>query len=195
MPSPDLAERTLQLVDVPSESRSEAALVALVRELLPGDALFDDGEVLLYGEPGTPVVLAGHLDTVPAQGNLPGRIDDGAVHGLGASDMKGGVAVMIELARASVPGRYLFFTREEVALSESPLPALFATGMHEDAQLADVLEPTENQLHAGCVGNLQALVTFHGESAHSARPWTGVYAIHELVRGLEQLVRLEPLDV
>jgi succinyl-diaminopimelate desuccinylase len=99
--SPDLTGRTLQLVDVPSESRSEAALVALVRELLPGDALYDDGEVLLYGDPRAPVVLAGHLDTVPAQGNIPGRLADGSVHGLGASDMKAGIAVMIELARAA----------------------------------------------------------------------------------------------
>src|SRR5690242_18246357 len=96
--APDLAGRTLQLVDVPSESRSEAALVALVREVMPGEPRYDDGEVLLYGD--GPVVLAGHLDTIPAQGNLPGRIADGAVHGLGASDMKAGVAVMIELARA-----------------------------------------------------------------------------------------------
>ena len=192
---PDVAARTLQLVDVPSESRAEAALVALVRELVGREPLYDDGEVLLYGEPGAPVVLAGHLDTVPAQGNLPGRIAEDAVHGLGASDMKGGVAVMVELARAGAPGRYLFFTREEVALVESPLPALFGTGLLADAQLAVVLEPTDNRLHAGCVGNIQALVTFHGESAHSARPWTGVNAIHELVRGLEELVGLEPLDV
>ena len=45
------------------------------------------------------VVLAGHYDTVPAQDNLPGEIREGAVHGLGASDMKGGLAVAIELVR------------------------------------------------------------------------------------------------
>src|SRR5881275_2660603 len=125
VPSPDLAARTLQLVDVPSESRSESAAVELVRQLMPGAPIYDDGEALLYGD--GPVVLAGHLDTIPAQGNIPGRIEDGAVHGLGASDMKSGVAVMIELARAGVPGRYLFFTREEVPVVDSPLPALFAS--------------------------------------------------------------------
>src|SRR5712691_3715393 len=117
----DLAATTLALVDIASESRHEAEAVAFIRDALPDAPLYDDGEVLLYGE--GPVLLAGHLDTVPAQGNIPGRIDGGIVHGLGASDMKGGIAVMVELARARVPGRYLFFTREEVALSESPLPA------------------------------------------------------------------------
>jgi succinyl-diaminopimelate desuccinylase len=195
VPIPDLAARTLQLVDVPSESRQEAALVALVREAVPLEPLYDDGDVLLYGDADAPVVLAGHLDTIPAQGNIPGRIADGMVHGLGASDMKGGVAVMVELARAGAPGRYLFFNREEVPVSESPLPALFATSLLEGVQLAVVLEPTDVILHAGCLGNVQARVTFHGQSTHSARPWTGVNAIHELVRGLEELVRLEPLDV
>jgi succinyl-diaminopimelate desuccinylase len=193
MPIPDLAATTLRLVDVHSESRSEAAIVELVRDLVPGMPVYDDGEVLLYGD--GPIVLAGHLDTVPAQGNLPGRIEDGAVHGLGASDMKAGVAVMIELARAGVPARFLFFTREEVPMSESPLPALFATGLLRDVELAVVLEPTDCELHAGCLGNLQARITFHGESAHSARPWTGVNAIHELVLGLQPLVDLEPVDV
>ena len=191
--TPALAARTLQLVDVPSESRAEGALVHLVRELVPGLALYDDGQVLLYGD--GPVVLAGHLDTIPAQENIPGRIAGGAVHGLGASDMKAGVAVMIELARAGAPGRYLFFTREEIPVAESPLPALFDSGLVADAQLAVVLEPTDCILHAGCLGNIQARVTFHGQSAHSARPWTGVNAIHELVRGLQGIGDLEPRDV
>src|SRR5947209_19283647 len=146
VPTPDLAARTLQLVDVPSESRSESAAVELVRQLMPGAPIYDDGEALLYGE--GPVVLAGHLDTIPAQGNIPGRIEEGAVHGLGASDMKGGIAVMLELARAGVPARYLFFTREEVPVSESPLPELFGTGLLSDAELAVVLEPTDNELRS-----------------------------------------------
>ncbi|HZR96788.1 MAG TPA: M20/M25/M40 family metallo-hydrolase [Gaiellaceae bacterium] len=198
MPQPndqpnELAETTLLLVDTPSESRAEEAAVGLVRRLVPGPAAYDDGEVLLYGD--GPILLAGHLDTIPAQGNIPGRIADGVVHGLGASDMKGGVAVMVELARAGVPGRYLFFTREEVPVAESPLPALFETGVLDDVELAVVLEPTDCILHAGCLGNIQARVTFRGESAHSARPWTGVNAIHELVRGLQGLADLEPSDV
>ncbi|MBV8258671.1 MAG: succinyl-diaminopimelate desuccinylase [Actinobacteria bacterium] len=195
MPTPDLAARTLQLVDVASESWQEADAMELVRSLLPGEALYDDGEVILWGDATAPVVLAGHVDTIPAQGNLPGRIEDGAVHGVGASDMKGGVAVMLELALAGAPARYAFFTREEVPVDESPLPALFESGLLEGTRLAVVLEPTDCILHAGCLGNLQARVDFHGESAHSARPWTGRNAIHELVRGLAGLVELEPLDV
>ena len=190
-----LADRTLELVDVRSESRHESAMVELVRALLPGAPLYDDGEAILWGDSDAPVLLAGHVDTVPAQDNLPGRIADGAVHGLGTSDMKGGIAVMLELARSGAPARYVFFTREEVAVGESPLPALFETGLLADTALAVVLEPTDCILHAGCLGNLQARVGFRGRSAHSARPWTGVNAIHELVRGLAALVEREPRDV
>jgi succinyl-diaminopimelate desuccinylase len=195
MPTPDLAARTLELVDIPSQSRREEAAMELVRGLLPGEPLYDDGDAIVWGDPAAPVLLAGHLDTVPAQGNLPGRIAHGAVHGLGASDMKGGVAVMLELARAGLPGRYVFFTREEVAVEESPLPAVFASDVLARAELAVVLEPTDAILHAGCLGNLQARVEFHGESAHSARPWTGSNAIHALATGLAPLAQLEPLDV
>jgi succinyl-diaminopimelate desuccinylase len=195
MPASDLAARTLELIDIPSESRREADAVELVRRVLPGEPLYDDGDAIVWGDPAAPVALAGHLDTVPAQENLPGWIADGVVHGLGASDMKGGVAVMLELARAGAAARYVFFTREEIALDESPLPGVFGSGVLAGAELAVVLEPTDGILHAGCVGNLQASVEFHGESAHSARPWTGSNAIHALAEGLAPLARLEPREV
>lgn len=195
MSFPDLAARTLQLVDTPSESRHETEAMKLVHSLLPGPALYDDGEAIVWGDRSAAIALAGHVDTVPAQANIPGRIEGGAVHGLGASDMKGGVAVMLELALAGLAARYVFFTREEVPLAESPLPGVFESGVLGGVELAVVLEPTDCILHAGCLGNLQARVDFHGESAHSARPWTGRNAIHALVEGLVPVAALEPLDV
>ena len=117
-----LAERTLQLVDIPSESGSEANVYSLVSECVHIPRVLDNGESLVFAKrTGGPVVLlAGHADTVPAQGNLPGRIENGAVHGLGASDMKGGLAVMIELANWAAENDLaydlglLFFPREEL---------------------------------------------------------------------------------
>jgi len=100
-----LAARTLELVDVPSESRAENALAARVLEMLraagvrardAGDTCVLAGVTARRDRPL--LLLAGHLDTVPAQGNRPGRRDADAVHGLGAADMKGSVAVMLELA-------------------------------------------------------------------------------------------------
>ena len=170
---------------------------------MPLPVLHDDGDALFYGRrrAGAPlVVLAGHLDTVPAQGNLPGRLDDGIVHGLGASDMKAGLAVMIELARADAKSdldvAFLFFAREELAAGESSLPAFFAAceTVH-DAELVVVLEPTDNQIHAGCLGSVNAHVRFGGVSAHSARPWLGRNAIHDAIRSLADVAALEPLDV
>ena len=102
--------------------------------------------------------------------------------------MKGGVAVMIELARAGAPGRLpLLHARGGAGVGE-PAAGALRDRLLATTQLAVVLEPTDGILHAGCLGNVQARVTFHGESAHSARPWTGVNAIHELVRGLAALV-------
>jgi Acetylornithine deacetylase/Succinyl-diaminopimelate desuccinylase and related deacylases len=96
-----LADRTLDLVNIPSVSGSEAEAYAYVSANVPLETAFDDGETLLYARrAGKPLVLlAGHLDTVPEQDNLHAKLEDGWVVGLGASDMKGGVAVMIELAR------------------------------------------------------------------------------------------------
>jgi len=199
-----LARRTLDLVDIPSESRSEAAVYAYVDAAVPLEKALDDGETLLYTRrSGKPLVLlAGHTDTVPAQGNLPGRIEDGWVVGLGASDMKGGVAVMIELARWAESAdlaydvAFLFFPREELGPAENPLPAVFEQApLIDEAALVICLEPTDNTLQLGCLGNLNARIVFDGRSAHSARPWLGDNAIAKALRGLEPVLSAEPRDV
>ena len=187
-----LAERALEVVDVPSESRNEAKLARYVLDALPEARDAGDGCVLL--RPEARIVLAGHLDTVPAQDNLPGRIEDGAVHGLGAADMKGAVAVMIELALAGAPFGYVFFPREELPHAESALtPLLEREPALRDTDLAIVMEPTANALHAGCVGNINARIVAHGRSGHSARPWLADNAIHALARAIT-LVAQQPYE-
>lgn len=199
-----LADRTLDLVNIPSESRNEAALYDYVRASVPLEAAHDDGEsVLFVKRVGRPLVLlAGHTDTVPAQANLPGRIENGAVIGLGASDMKGGLAVMIELAlwahrvEAAYDLAFLFFPREELGPAENPLPGVFeGTAIVDEAQLVICLEPTDNTLQLGCLGNLNARVVFEGRAAHSARPWLGTNAIAVALDGLAPVLHSEPRDV
>ena len=185
-----LAARTLELVDIPSESRDEAAIAQHVLSTVPGARDAGDGCVLAGDGP---VVLAGHLDTVPAQDNRPGRLEDEAVHGLGASDMQGGLAVMIELALAErAPGTTLcFFPREELPVSESSLtPLLQREPVLRDADVAIVMEPTANAIHAGCLGNINATWTFHGVSGHSARPWLADNALERAACGVLALAEL-----
>jgi succinyl-diaminopimelate desuccinylase len=200
-----LASRTLELVDIASESLHEAEIRAIVRALVPSSlsAAFVGADAAFWAperRPGTPlVVLAGHYDTVPAQGNIPGAIEGDAVHGLGAADMKGGVAVALELVRdleanpaAAVDVALLLFGKEELPPSFNTLPELFERcEVIHDAALAILLEPTNGAIHAGCVGTLTAQVTFHGVSGHAARPWQAENALDHAIRGLAAIAELE----
>jgi succinyl-diaminopimelate desuccinylase len=199
-----IARRTLELVDIPSPSHDETQVYLYVKSAVPLPVVHDDGESLLYAKrSGKPLVLlAGHTDTVPAQGNIPGRIEGGRVHGLGSTDMKGGLAVMIELARWAEDADLgydlgmLFFPREEVGPDQNPLPGLFeAAPAIDEAALVICLEPTDNTLQLGCLGNLNARVVFEGRAAHSARPWLGVNAVKLALEGLRDVLELEPRDV
>ena len=203
-----LAARTLELVDIPSESRGEEQIRAHLVDLVPAELGTDyagDEAFLFVPERRRDVplvVLAGHYDTVPAQANIPGRIEEGAVHGLGASDMKGGVSVAVELVRdlaRAEPGPYdvalLLFGREELPPEHNPLPALFdgSRTIHE-AALAILLEPTDGAVHAGCLGHMSARLSFRGVSGHSARPWQAENAIERALEGLTRVIEIAPRD-
>jgi succinyl-diaminopimelate desuccinylase len=203
-----LAARTLELVDVASESRDEAQLARGVLDTLRagGVGARDAGDTCVLAgvmrRAERPLVLlAGHLDTVPAQGNRPGRRSDDVVAGLGASDMKGALAVMIELALATVGGDaldlgYVFFGREELPLTESALgPLLAREESLRGADLVLVMEPTSNAVQAGCLGNVNATWTFHGRSGHSARPWLADNAIHRAADAIHALAQVAPEPV
>jgi succinyl-diaminopimelate desuccinylase len=192
-----------QLVQIPSFSRQEAEITAWIADRVSG-IRYRQADALVFGRPGpVDVILAGHTDTVPAQDNLPGRLESGTVHGLGAADMKASLAVMLclaeELAGAPPPALnplFVFFGREELSLHESVLAGLFeACPDIAEAGLAVMMEPTANALQAGCLGNIKASLEFKGRSAHSARPWLGVNAIHEAIRHLQALVALPPQPV
>lgn len=193
-----LAARTLELVDVPSESRDETALAAHVLGVLRdgGLAVRDAGDSCVVATCGAAdgplVVLAGHFDTVPAQGNRPGRRDAEAVHGLGAADMKAALAVMVEtgllLRDASKRVALCFFGREELGIADSALTPLLARDPElAGADLALVMEPTDNALQGGCLGNVNATWTFTGRSGHSARPWLADNAITHAAAGITAL--------
>jgi len=193
-----LAARTLELVDFPSPSRGERPLFDHVAGVLRdgGVEVLDLGDCCLLARPRgsrPDVLLAGHLDTVPAQDNIPGRRDDERVHGLGASDMKAGLAVMIELALAGAPYGALFFPREELSFVETALTPLLERAPAElDCELAVVMEPTDCAIHAGCLGNLNATWTFRGRSGHSARPWLADNAIERAAAGVTALAAHGP---
>lgn len=198
-----LAQRTLALVDLASESRDEAELHAYVLDTLRAGGMdpVDAGDTCALAgvtQRGSRplVLLAGHLDTVPAQDNRPGRIEDGYVHGLGAADMKASLAVMLELAleppaAASVDLGFVFFGREELPVAEGALtPLLEREPGLRTADLAIVMEPTANAIQAGCLGNINATWTFQGTSAHSARPWLGDNAVHRAAKGIAALAEI-----
>ncbi len=206
-----IGARTLELIDIASPSCGEQAIIAHIAGLLSAAPLelHELGDECLLAGPLVRgerplVILGGHVDTVPAQGNIPGNLDSNFVRGLGAADMKGAVAVMIELALAGVGASdeargldyaFLFFSREELPASESSLTPLLAAqpGLRK-ADLAVMMEPTANRVQAGCLGNCGAKWTFTGRSGHSARPWLADNAIERLGQGIAAIAALEPVE-
>jgi succinyl-diaminopimelate desuccinylase len=138
------------------------------------------------------VVIAGHLDTVPVNANLPAVRDGDVLRGLGTCDMKGGLAAMLRIAATvSAPDRdvtFLFYEAEEIETEYNGLHLLSESA--PDLLLADfaiLMEPSNALIEAGCQGTLRADVTVRGERAHSARSWKGVNAIHRAGEILDRL--------
>jgi succinyl-diaminopimelate desuccinylase len=146
------------------------------------------------------VMLAGHLDTVPVNGNFPTRLEGDVLWGLGTSDMKSGTALALWIAATVERPRFdlsfAFYDCEEIEAERNGLnrlaksrPELLA------ADFAILLEPTYGMVEAGCQGTMRARITTHGKRAHSARSWLGDNAIHQASEVLRRLNAYDAREV
>ncbi|MGO1451092.1 MAG: succinyl-diaminopimelate desuccinylase [Brevibacterium yomogidense] len=211
----DPVELTARLCDIPSVSGDEAriadAVEAVLREISAGDRtsleIVRNGDALIARTTlglDERVLVAGHLDTVPIEDNLPTdrRVLDGqdVVWGRGACDMKAGVAMQLAVARAlRAPARdvtWVFYDHEEVDASLNGLGRLAAD--HPDLLAADLAilgEPSNAGIEGGCNGTIRVEVRTTGVRAHSARAFMGENAIHAAAPILATLADYEERTV
>jgi succinyl-diaminopimelate desuccinylase len=199
----DPVELTAALVDVPSVSGSEDVLADAVERALrthaPHLEVTRSGNAVLARtrfDRASRVVLAGHLDTVPINGNLPlrrtGSGADEVLHGCGTVDMKGGDAVMLHLAATATTPKhdltFVFYDCEEVDADRNGLGRI-ERDLPDwlDGDLAVVCEPSSGVIEAGCQGTMRVEVRTTGARAHTARAWMGANAIHAVGEALRRL--------
>lgn len=202
----DPAELAAALIDVESVSGHEGALADAVERALVAlgryEVIRTGHTVLARTKLGRPqrIVLAGHLDTVPTADNVPSRRDGDRLYGCGATDMKGGDAMLLHVAAtvADPPKdlTFVFYECEEVEFERNGLTRVEAdlpdwlTG-----DLAILAEPTNGRVEAGCQGTLSFTITTGGARAHAARSWLGANAIHAAAPVLGRLVDYRPRTV
>ncbi|NPA54459.1 MAG: succinyl-diaminopimelate desuccinylase [Aquificae bacterium] len=191
-----------ELVEIPSVIGNEKEIADYTQSFLekyfPQDRIIRyNNSLIAYDEINLDkktIALVGHLDTVPGENEFTGQIIDGKLYGLGASDMKAGLAVMMGLAEhfhnkdKKFNLIYVFYEKEEGPYIDNGLePLLTEFDIIQKADLAFALEPTDNKVQVGCLGTMHASIIFEGKRAHSARPWQGENAIHKAADFLKRL--------
>jgi succinyl-diaminopimelate desuccinylase len=205
-----LRDTLLELTRIPSPIGEEAALCDHVEQRLARSLgsesitrVHDSLIVHAARREGAPrIALVGHLDTVRTRHDGPARVEGNRLYGAGASDMKSGLAIMIELVERldleTLPCdlRLIFYEREEGPFEENRLgPILDSFPDLHELDLAVCLEPSDNEMQLGAMGSLHATLTFHGRTAHSARPWQGDNALFKAADFVRELEQREPRDV
>ncbi|UVI37584.1 succinyl-diaminopimelate desuccinylase [Brevibacterium spongiae] len=212
----DPAELTGRLCAVESVSGNETtladAVVAVLERISAGagptlEILRDGDTIVARTHLGLAerIVIAGHLDTVPVEDNLPpvrttmtgeDYPDDAVIWGRGACDMKAGVAMQLSTAAAlENPNRdvsWVFYDHEEVDASLNGLGRVARN--HPDWLAGDFAilgEPSNASVEGGCNGTIRVDVTTTGVRAHSARAFMGVNAIHAAAEVLTRLAEHE----
>jgi succinyl-diaminopimelate desuccinylase len=201
---------TRQICDIESVSGDEKELADAIVAALEG---FDHLETIRDGDTVVArtnlgrerrAVIAGHIDTVPLNGNLPTRYESengiDYLWGRGTVDMKSGTAVQLKLAAEltdpAIDVTWMWYDHEEVSNDLNGLgrlarnrPDLFV------GDFAILGEPSNGVVEGGCNGNLRVEVRTYGLRAHSARGWIGDNAIHKVAPILDKLAAYRAREV
>ena len=201
---------TRAICDIPSVSGEEGALADAIEAAV---APLEHLEVFRHGNTvvartdtgrAQRVAIAGHIDTVPINANLPTRdIEiDGVPYlwGRGTVDMKAGTAVQLKLAAEltdpAIDITWMWYDNEEVEASKNGLGLLAAVRPDLfQADFAILGEPSNGEVEGGCNGTLRAIVRTSGVRAHSARAWVGENAIHRAAPILTRLAEYRAKEV
>ncbi len=211
-------ERTLcDLVSVRSVTGEEAAISQYIHDTLAraGVTVRRDEEGNVTAEVGRGdrlLVVNGHMDTVPP---VPGwttdpfapRVENGRVIGLGASDMKAGLACMMWLTQHVRPRirTWFAFTNHEEGGAVTPRNGVRRLISRVRPDYALTTEPSFDEatgrLHIGigCQGRAIGYLTVLGRSGHSSDWRRAENAIYLGVGVIQRIAtvaeRLRPTDV
>ncbi|WP_226574484.1 acetylornithine deacetylase [Acuticoccus sediminis] len=201
-PIPDIAGILARLVAFPTVSRqSNLALLDFVEELLrPAGVRLErftseDGTranlwASLGPEGSGGVVLSGHCDVVPVEGQdwssdpFALRTEDGRLYGRGAADMKGFLAVSIHAMLSAAP-RTLALPLHLAISYDEEVGCLGVRGMldalgarPERPALCIIGEPTGMRIANGHKGKRGLRACCHGQEGHSALAPDALNALH-----------------
>lgn len=210
-----LRQTTIALVRIPSVSKDRERchhVLSLIRDSIPNWESFHSEvfehqgyqSLIVSTRPGraAPLILNGHVDVVTASPEQfrPQVRNDGFLWGRGVYDMKGAVAVYVELLKkvAVLPVeerphfQVQFVTDEEIG-GHRGVEVMVNEGFDTDLFLAG--EPTDLRICNQAKGVLWLKLRLRGQPGHSARPWLCRNPLNALVKGLHTLTGRFPVPV
>ena len=144
----------------------------------------------------------GHTDTVDVTEGWtydPFNLteEDGKLYGLGACDMKGGIAAALAATaqaplaeiKAAGKGIKMYWTYDEEILFGGIYDLVKSGEQFPEHVL--VCEPTDNMPEIGSKGILEYIFTFNGVTTHSSRPIDGKSSNKNAVKFLNKMMEIE----
>lgn len=206
----DLLDFTRALVRVPSFPGDEGAAAALIMDemrRLDFDAVWMDNAGNVVGrigpQTGPTLMFDSHMDTVEVADPGAWRVDpfgaeihEGCLYGLGACDMKSGLAATVHAA--ALLKRHSISLQGPVLVAcvglEEPAEGTCTRVLFEEDHLRPdwvvIAEPSNLQVVRGQRGHVEMTLKVKGRSAHSSAPELGsnaIYTAAHLVFNLEIL--------